>query len=126
MEGVWERPPYLRQEPEFVDCEARFAAPRAGRRPGRADDVAEVDVDLSGAARVAEKLDPPGAVDEVEEDELPHLAASDHSAGDAAFLVRFVARLQLFRLDADGGDLAPGRETLGQAHRRASLTGLSR
>ena len=125
MKCVRQRPLDLRQQLDVVDREGGLASLGARRRAGNPDDVAQIDVDRPRAARVAEELDPPGAVDQVEEDELPHLPASDRSAGDAAFLVRFVSRLQLFRLDADGGDLVPGRETLGQAHRRASLTGLS-
>ena len=37
---------------------------------GHADDVAEVEVELARPGRVGEHLDPAGAVDEVEEDEL--------------------------------------------------------
>ena len=51
--------------------------------PVDADDVAEVDVDLARALDGAEQLDPPGAVDEVEEDELPHVAPR-HARGRRA------------------------------------------
>ena len=124
VEGVRQRPPDLRQKLELADCEARFAAPGAGRRPGHAHDVTEVDVDLAGATGVAEKLDPAGAVDEVEEDELPHLAAGHDTAGEPALLARLVSRLEPLCFGTDCGDLVAVGEALGEAHRRASLTGL--
>ena len=61
---------------ELVDRERRLAAARLRRVPADADDVAEVDVDL----RSGEQLDPAAAVDEVEEDDLPHLAPRHHAA----------------------------------------------
>ena len=90
MSGSGER--MLREQLERVDDQRRLAAPRLGRPAGRADDVAEVDVDLAGAVDRAEELDPARAVDEVEEDELPHVAAREHAAGEPALARRLLAR----------------------------------
>ena len=43
---------------------------------------------LADLGRLAEELDPAGAVDEVEEDELAHVAAGHDPAGEAAHLLR--------------------------------------
>src|SRR5205807_325260 len=53
-----------------------------------------------------------------------HLPTSNHSPGDAALTVGLTARLEQLRLGVNRGDLVPVGETLGQAHRRASLTSL--
>ena len=82
VERVRQRAADLREQHELVDCERRLAALRLHRRARRADDVAEVDVDCAGAFLLAEELDPPGAVDEVEEDELAHVAPREYAAGD--------------------------------------------
>src|SRR5262249_24717044 len=124
VEGVRKRPPDLRQELELVHCETRLTAPGAGRRSDRADDIAEVEVDFAGAARVAEELNPAGAVDHVAAAELPHPAPGPHSPGSPALLVGLRPGLQPLGLGADGGDLIAVREARGEAHRRASLTGL--
>jgi len=58
VERVRERPPDLGEQLELVDCDRGLSAPCPGRRPGDADDVAEVDVDRARAARVTEQLDP--------------------------------------------------------------------
>ena len=57
----------LASRAELVDGERRLATPRPRGRARDADDVAEIEVELTGAALVAEELDPPRAVDEVEE-----------------------------------------------------------
>ena len=73
--------------------------------PIDADDVAEVHVDGAGAVGGAEQLDAARAVDEVEEDELPHLAPREHAAREAALLGPLVAGLERAGLGVDGGDL---------------------
>src|SRR5207302_10044060 len=72
VESVRERPADLGEQGQLVDGERRLAAARAGGRAGGAHDVAEVEVELAGLRGLAEELDPPGTVDEVEEDELAH------------------------------------------------------
>ena len=84
VERVGQRRADAREQLERVDLERRLAAARLRGRAGDADDVAEVDVDLARALDRAEQLDAPGAVDEVEEDELPHVAARHDAAGEPA------------------------------------------
>ena len=48
--------------------------------------------------------------------------ALQREVGDPSFVVGLGARLEQLGLGADRGDLVPVRKTLGQAHRRASLT----
>ena len=98
--------PDLAEQDELRHGDGRLAAPCLRRRPCHSDDVAEVDVDLAGARCVAQKLDPRAAVDEVEEDELPHAAAPEHTAGDAHGLAGLGSRLERLgtgphRLDRD-------------------------
>src|SRR5262249_50234975 len=112
----------LRQQLERVDRDGRLSALRSGRRTGDANDVAQVQLDRPRAARVAEQLDPARAIDEIEEDDLPELAPRHHAARDVARVGGLDARLQLFSLGADNGDLVRVREALRQGHRRASLT----
>ena len=81
VERVRQRRPDPGQELERVDEQRRLAAAGLGRRAGHADDVAQVDVELAGALDRAEELDPAGAVDEVEEDELAEVAAREHPPG---------------------------------------------
>ena len=84
--------------------------------PVDADDVAEVDVDLARALHRAHELDAPAAVDEVEEDELPHVAARHHAAGEPALRVGGRAVVERLRLGADGGDLVAVGEALRRRH----------
>ena len=82
--------------------------------PVDADDVAEVEVDRPGAILGDEQLDLPGAVDEVEEDELPHVPPSHDPPGDPPRLAGLLPGLDLLGLDADGRDLVPVGKTLRQ------------
>ena len=100
VERVRQRRAVLRQQLELDHLQRRLAAARLGRVAGDADDVAEVDVDLA-----REQLDPPAAVDEVEEGDLPHLAPREHAAREAKRL-RVVGGAGLDRV----GDLADGRD----------------
>ena len=81
VEGVGQRPLDLGEQLELGDGERRLTALRLGGDPGDADDVAEVEVDGPGAILGHEQLDLPGAVDEVEEDELPHVPPSHDPPG---------------------------------------------
>ena len=80
--------------------------------PVDADDVAEMHVDLAGACRGAQELDPAAAVDEVEEDELAHVSPRQHAAREPPGLGAFLARLDALRLLADARDLVAVREPL--------------
>ena len=71
-------------------------------------------VDLARARRRAQQLDAPGAVDEVEEDELAQVAARHHAA-------REPARLRSFFADAERVGFGPYRRdvvAIGEALRR--------
>ena len=72
-----------------------------------------MELELARALGRADQLDAPGTVDEVEEDELPHVAARHDTAGEAP-LRRVVGRagFELLGLGADGRDLVPVGETL--------------
>ena len=61
-----------------------------------------------------DQLDPPGAVDEVEEGELPHLAPGHDAAGDAQLVVERLAVLGPLRRGPDRGDLYPVGKPLRQ------------
>jgi hypothetical protein len=105
VEGVGQRPLDLREQHELLDGERRLA-PAGLRRPAfGADDVPQVEVDRARAFLCAQELDPARAVDEVEEDELPHIPPSHDPAGDAARLLRFLTGLERLSRGADGGDL---------------------
>ena len=71
-----------------------------------------MDVDLAGARLGREQLDAPAAVDEVEEDELAHVAARHHATGEATRVGPFYPRLELLRLVAHARDLIPVGEPL--------------
>jgi hypothetical protein len=114
VEGVRQRPADLRQQLDLRRHERRLAALGAARPAGCPDDVAEREVELL----LDDQLDPPGAVDEVEKGELPHLAARQHASRDAELVVTRLARLGLLRRGPDRGDLRPVWEPLRQ-HRAA-------
>src|SRR5205085_9439067 len=71
-------------------------------------------VDLARAARVAEELDPAGAVDEVEEDELAVAAPRHDAAGDPPRFPRLLPRLEPRGLVANIGHERPVLKTLRQ------------
>ena len=83
---------------------------RAPGPAGDADDVAESRVDLL----LDDQLNPPGAVDEVEEGELPHLAAGHDAPGDAQLVVERPAVLGPLGRSPDRGDLFPVGKPLRQ------------
>ena len=121
MERVGEGAADLREQHELVDGERRLAALRLHRRARGADDVAEVDVDRAGAILLAEELDAARAVDEVEEDELAHVAPREHAAGDAHRAVGGLARLERLGGGAHGGHVVAVGKALraGRSWRRA-------
>ena len=71
-----------------------------------------------GSIDRAEELDPARAVDEVEEDELPHLPPREHAAGEPARLVAFDAGPEGLGLGSDGGDLVAVGKTLRRSQPR--------
>ena len=80
---------------------------------GDADDVSEEDVDLAGLRRLADHLDPARPVDDVEEDELAHVAARHRTARDPAGRGGRLACLERLALVPHRGDLGPVGEALG-------------
>src|SRR3954452_14680302 len=82
VERVRQRRADAREQIQRIDLQRRLPAPRLRGMPDDADDVAKMDVDLARALDWTEQLHPPRAVDEVEEDELAHVAASHHPAGE--------------------------------------------
>ena len=117
VERVGERRADAREQLERVDEERRLAAARLRGRSRRADDVAEVDVDLARDLGGAHQLDAAAAVDEVEEDELPHVAARHHASGEAALRLGGRAVGERLRVGADGGDLVAVGKALRGGHR---------
>src|SRR5437868_3002906 len=118
VERVGQRRLDPREHLERVDVERRLAALRLRGRAGDAYDVAEVDVDVPRLLRVAQKLDAPGAIDEIEEDELPHVPPSEHPPGEPPLRLRGDAVLERLGLCANSSDLVAIPEVLRRAHRR--------
>ena len=90
--------------------------------PVDADHVAEVDVDLAGARGRAQQLDAARAVDEVEEDELPHVTPRHHAPGEAPRLGGLRPALERLGLGANLGDLVAVRIALRRALAHGRLT----
>ena len=84
--------------------------------PDDADDVAEMDVDVTDASGVAHELDPPRAVDEVEEDELAHLAPRHDATCEPARVLELAARLDRLSRSTNVRDLVPIGEPLLRCH----------
>ncbi len=78
-----------------------------------ADDVAEQDVDIARLRRLANHLDPPRAVNEVEEDEPPHVPAGHRPTGDSTRCVGNLSRLDRLAFVPDRRDLCPVGKALG-------------
>ena len=76
------------------------------------DDITEQDVDLAGLRGLADHLDATGSVDDVEEDELPHVAARQRPARDPTGRVRGLPRLERLALVPDRRDLGPVGKSL--------------
>ena len=74
VERVRQRARVAGEHGQLVHGERGLATTRLRGMPDDADDVPEMDADVTDASGVAHELDPPRAVHEVEEDELAHLA----------------------------------------------------
>ena len=85
-------------------------------RAGHATDVAGVQLYLSRALDGAVQLDAPGTVDEIEEDELSHVTARHHAAGEPAFRFRCGTVFERVSLRADSGDLVAVGKALRRGH----------
>ena len=114
VERVGKRAADLPEQHHLVDGDRRLAATRLRRAAGHPHDVAQVEIDRAGARRVAQQLDPAAAVDEVEEDELPHLPAPEHAPGGAHDRLGLCARLEPLRLGAHFGERHRVRKALGR------------
>ena len=121
VECVGQRRRDARQHLERVHEERGLAAARLRRRADDADDVAEVDVDLAGALHGAQELDPPRAVDEIEEDELPHVAPREHAAGETTRRLGLGSVFERLRLGENRGDLVAVGKALRRGHPRESI-----
>src|SRR5438270_8420809 len=117
VERVGQRRLDPREDLERVDVERRLAALRLRGRAGDAYDVAEVDVDVPRLLRVAQKLDAPGAIDEIEEDELPHVPPSEHPPGEPPLRLRGDAVLERLGLEANRSNLVSVAKVLRRRHR---------
>ena len=95
------RPQRLGQQHERLDPQRQLAAARDERDPVDPDQIAEVEVQQSRHPVVAEvvdprlQLDPPGAVDQVQERHLALAAPCREAAGDAVGHSGLVAGLQV-------------------------------
>ena len=112
VERVGKRLGVAREHLERLGQQRRLAAAGAAGMPGDADDVAEEDVDLARLRRLADHLDPARAVDDVEEDELAHVAPRHRPAGDPADRVGRLPGLERLALVPDRRDLVPVGEAL--------------
>src|SRR5262249_25111577 len=119
VERVGERPLVPGEHLDAVDRERRFAAPGLRRPPLGADDVPEVEVREFDAPRLAEKLEAPRAVDEIEERQLSVLAPAHDSTGNAPRIVGLGAGLERFCLGTNLRDA----ESVGKSLRRSVLDG---
>ncbi len=116
----------LREQHELVDGQRGLPPPRLHRLPRGPDDVAEIDVDLAGALRRTEQLDSARAVDEVEENELPHVTSRHHAPGDTHRAVRVLARFERLGCATNRRHLVPVGKALGQAAHGGETTRRSR
>ena len=109
---------FLAEKGQLVDSDRGLAPPRLRRRPDDSDDVAEAHLDVADPARVADELDPSGAIDEVEEYELSHLAPRHDPTREAPFAPSLAAGFHRLCLGADGRDVVPVGKALRRRHRR--------
>ncbi len=79
-----------------------------------------MNVDVPGPTDVAHELDSPRAVDEIEEDELPHLATCHDAAREAPLQLQLSAGLERLDLGPNGRDVVPVGEALRRGHRAES------
>jgi hypothetical protein len=114
VERIRQRTPILAQEKELLDGDRGLPPPRLRRGTGHADDIAEGDVDHAAPRRVAEQLDPPAAVDQIEKDQLAHLAPPEHPAGHTDGRVGLGSGLELLGFGSHGLE----RHRVGKALRR--------
>jgi len=94
----------------------RLATAGLGGLSDDADDVAEVHLDLTRDGRVADRLNASGAIDDVEEDELPHLAPRHRAARDPPLRLGGAAVLERLRFRSNRRDLVPVGEALRSGH----------
>jgi len=80
-----------------------------------------VDVELAGVLHGAQELDPPRAVDEIEEDELSHVAPREHAAGETTRRLGLGSVFERLRLGENRGDLVAVGKALRRGHPRESI-----
>ena len=79
-----------------------------------------MNVDLAGSSRVTHELDATRAVDEVEEDELPHLTSRHDATGKPEDLIELAPWFERLRRGTSVRDFGSIRESLGRSHERAA------
>ena len=105
------------EQHQLVENQGRLAAPALRRLADRGDDVAEVHVDRARTCLGSEQLDPPAAVDEIEEHELAHVAPRHHAACEPACLGALCSRFERLRFVVNARDLV----AVGESLRRGQL-----
>ena len=113
VERVGERLGVAREHLERLGQQRRLTTAGAPGVPRDADDITEEHVDLARLRRLADHLDPARAVDDVEEDELAHVAPRHRPAGDPARRLGRLPCLERLALVPDRRDLVPVGEALG-------------
>src|SRR6185436_18441638 len=118
VERVRQRTPILAQENELLDGDRGLAPPRLRRGAGHADNIAEGDVDHAAPRRVAQQLDAPASVEQIEKDELAHLSPPEHAAGHTDRRVGLGSGLELLGFGSHGLERHRFRKAL-RGHRRS-------
>ena len=116
VERVGQRLRVAGQDVDARGQHGRLAASRFRGPTHDADDVSEMDVELTRDRDVADHLDASGTVDEIEEDKLAHSAPGHRATGEPTGRVRLAPCLERLRLRTDGGDLVPVGEALRRRH----------
>ena len=117
MEGVWQRRANLAEQLELADRERGLSALRLRRDAADADHVAEIEIDAPQIFRPDQELDPAAPVDEVEEHQLPQVAARENASRHAVPGVSLRSGLEIRRFGPDHCDLFPVRKAFGEGRR---------
>jgi hypothetical protein len=117
MESVRQGPLDLGEKLELVDGKRRLASPRPRGNAHRSDEIAKVHVRRPRSVFGAEKLQGPGAIDEVEKGQFPVSSPAQNSPGHASGLRALPAGVETVGLRPDRRDLVPIGKALRPSHR---------